>query len=69
MLEKDNVWAKQLPRRESEVRSRKGSFVVPKLYAFIGRQGTTCIAKKNELKARPKRYKGFIYPKQEESLG
>jgi hypothetical protein len=44
MLEKDIIQAERLPRCESEVRNRKGSFVVLKLHAFIGRQGTTCIA-------------------------
>jgi hypothetical protein len=44
MLEKDIVWAERLPRHESEVRSREGLFVVPKLHAFIVKQGMTCIA-------------------------
>jgi hypothetical protein len=44
MLEKDNVRAEQLPRRESEMRSREESFVVPKLHTFVVKQGTTCIA-------------------------
>jgi hypothetical protein len=44
MLEKDIVWAEWLPRRESEVRSREGSFMVLKFHAFVVKQGTTCIA-------------------------
>jgi hypothetical protein len=44
MLEKDIVWAERLLRRESEMRSREGSFMVPKLHAFIVKQGMTCIA-------------------------
>jgi hypothetical protein len=44
MLEKDIIWAEWLPRCEGKDMSRRGSLVVPKLYVFDGRQGTTCIA-------------------------
>jgi hypothetical protein len=44
MLEKDIVQAERLPRHESENMSQKESFGALKLYTFVVKQGTTCIA-------------------------